>query len=156
MFRGFPFLRVGAAASEFQVGRQVGFQAPEASSDLGLSATLLLFNHEVMSDSVTPWTAALLALLSSPIYWSLLTFVSIELVMLSNHLFLCCLLLFLPSFFPSIRVFSSESALRIRWPYYWSFSFSISPSSEYSGLVSFNSGLISLWSKGLSRVQESG
>ena len=106
MFRGFPFLRVGAAASEFQVGRQVGFQAPEASSDLGLSATLLLFNHEVMSDSVTPWTAALLALLSSPIYWSLLTFVSIELVMLSNHLFLCCPLLLLPSIFPRIRVFS--------------------------------------------------
>ena len=62
---------------------------------------------------------------------------SIELVMPSNHLILCCPLLLLPSIFPSIRVFSSESALPIRWPNYWSFSFSISPSNEYSGLISF-------------------
>ena len=67
----------------------------------------------------------------------LLKFMSIELVMLSNHLILCCPLLLLPSIFPSIRVLSSESALRIRWPKYWSFSFSISPSNEYSGLISF-------------------
>ena len=62
---------------------------------------------------------------------------SIELVMLSNHLILCHPLLLLPSLFPSIRVFSNESVLRIRWPKYWSFSFSISPSNEYSGLISF-------------------
>ena len=68
---------------------------------------------------------------------SLLKLMSIELVMPSNHLILCHLLLFLPSIFPSIRVFSNESALRIRWPKYWSFSFSISPSNEYSGLISF-------------------
>ena len=69
------------------------------------------------------------------------------------HLILCCLLLLLPSVFPSSRVFSNESALRIRWPKYWSFSFSISPSNEYSGLISFRiSGLIALLSKGLSRV----
>ena len=75
--------------------------------------------------------------LSFTIFWSLLTFMYIELVMLSNHLILCHCLLLLPSIFPSIRVFSGESALRIRWPKYWSFSFSISPSSEYSGLISF-------------------
>ena len=69
--------------------------------------------------------------------WSLLRFVSIELVVRSNHLILCCTLLFWPSIFPSISVFSSESALCIRWPKYWSFNFSISPSSEYSGLTSF-------------------
>ena len=68
---------------------------------------------------------------------SLLEFISTELVMLFNHLILCCLLLLLPSLFPSIRVFSNESVLRIRWPKYWSFNFSISPSNEYSGLISF-------------------
>ena len=72
---------------------------------------------------------------SSTVSWNLLTFMSIELVMLSNHLMLCYLLLFLPSIFPSIRVFSSESAPHIKWPKYWSFS--SSPSNEYSGLVSF-------------------
>ena len=74
----------------------------------------------------TPWTAARQPSLSSTISWSLLKFV--ELIMPSNHLILCCPLLFLPSIFPSIRVFSSESALCIRWPKYWNFSFSINPS----------------------------
>ena len=68
---------------------------------------------------------------------SLLKLMSIELVMPSNHLILCCPLLLLPSIFPSLRVFSNESALRIKWPTYWSFSFTISPSNEYSGLISF-------------------
>ena len=68
---------------------------------------------------------------------SLLKFMSIELMMPSSHLILCCPLLLLPSIFPSIRVFSNESVLRIRWSKYWSFSFSISPSNEYSGLISF-------------------
>ena len=72
--------------------------------------------------------------------------------MSSNHLILCCPLLLLPSIFPSIRVFSKESTLRIRWPKYWSFSFSLSPSDEYSGLIFFRAGWISLQSKGLSRV----
>ena len=71
------------------------------------------------------------------ISWSLLKFMSIESVMPSNHLILCCPLLLPPSILPSIRVFSSESALRIRWPKYWNFSFNISPSNEYSGLISF-------------------
>ena len=85
---------------------------------------------------VTPWTAAHQASLSITNSWSLLRFVSIELVMPSNHLILCCPLL-LPSIFPSIRVFSIESVLHIRWPKYCSFSFGISPSNEYSGLISF-------------------
>ena len=80
---------------------------------------------------VTPWTS-----LSFTISWSLLKLMSIELVMPSNHLILCCPLLLLPSVFPSIRVFSNELALFIRWPKYWSLSFSISPSNEYSGLIS--------------------
>ena len=87
--------------------------------------------------SATPWTAACQASLSITNFWSLLKLMSITLVMPSNHLILCRPLLLLPSVFPSIRVFSSESVLHIRWPKYWSFSFSISPSSEYSGLISF-------------------
>ena len=83
------------------------------------------------------WTAACQASLSFIVSQSLLKLVSIELVMASNHLVLCCPLLLLPSIFPSIRVFSNESALCIRWLEYWSFSFSISPSIEYSGLISF-------------------
>ena len=84
-----------------------------------------------------PWTAARQASLSFTISWSLLKLMSIESVMPCNHLVLCCPLLLLPSIFPSIRVFSNESVLRIRWPKYWSFSFSTSPSNEYSGLISF-------------------
>ena len=85
----------------------------------------------------TPWTAACQASLSSTNSWSLLKLMSIELVMPSNHLIFCCPLLLLPSIFPSFNVFSNESALHIRWPKYWSFSFNISPSIEYSGLTSF-------------------
>ena len=85
----------------------------------------------------TPWTAACQASLFITNSWNLLKLMSIELVMPSNHLILCCPLLLLPSISPSIRVLSSESVLRIRWPKYWSFSFSISPSNEYSGLISF-------------------
>jgi len=85
----------------------------------------------------TPWTATCQASLSITNSWSLLKPLSIESVMPSNHLILCCPLLLLPSIFPSIRVFLNESALCIRWPKYWSFSFSISPSNEYSGLISF-------------------
>ena len=88
-----------------------------------------------MSDSATPWTAAHQAPLSSPISQSLIKIMSIESVMLSNHLILCHPLLLLPSIFPSIRVFLNKSALCSRWPKYWSFSYS--PSNEYSGLISF-------------------
>ena len=91
---------------------------------------------------VTPWTAAHQASLSFTISRSLLRLMSIELVMPSNHLNLCQPLLFLPSIFPNIRIFSSESALRIWWPEYWSFS--ISPSNEYSGLISFRTDWLDL------------
>ena len=90
-----------------------------------------------MSNFVAPWTAACQASLSFTISWSLLKLMSIVLMMPSSHLTLCHPLLLLPSIFPSIRVFSNESAICIRWPKYWSFSFSISPSNEYSGLISF-------------------
>ena len=86
---------------------------------------------------VTPWTAACQASLSITNFWSLLKLMPIESVMPSNHLILCHPLLLTPSIFPSIRVFSKESALHIRWPKCWSFSFKISPFNEYSGLISF-------------------
>ena len=86
---------------------------------------------------MTPWTAACQASLSITNSWSLLRLMSIELVMPSNHLILCHPLFLLPSIFPSIRVFSNESTLCIRWPKYWSFNFNISPSNEHSGLISF-------------------
>ena len=99
----------------------------------------------------TPWAAVHQASLSITNSWSLLKLMSIELVMPSNYLTLCCALLLPLSIFPSIRVFSNESALHIMWPKYWSFS--ISPSNEYSGLISLGlTGWISLQSKGLSRV----
>ena len=94
---------------------------------------------------VTPWTAAHQASLPITNSWSLLKLMSIKSVMLSNHLILCCPLLLLPSIFSSIRVFSNESVLHIGWPKYWSFSFSISPSNEYSGLISFRIGWFDLF-----------
>ena len=102
---------------------------------------------------VTTWTAALQASLSITNSWSLLKLMSIESVMPSNHFILCHPLLLLPSILPSIRVFSNESTLCIRWPEYWSFSFSISPLNEYSGLISFRMDWLDpLQSQGLSRV----
>ena len=86
---------------------------------------------------MTPWNAACQTSLSFTISRSLLRFMSIDSVMPSNHLILCCPLFLLPSILPSIRVFYNESALRVRWSKYWSFRFSISPSNEYSGLISF-------------------
>ena len=102
---------------------------------------------------VTPWTAACQASLSITNSRSLLKLMSIKSVMPSNHLILSHPLLLLPSIFPSIRVFSNESVLPIRWPKYWSFSFSISPSNEYSGLISFRIDWLDLLAvQGLSRV----
>ena len=92
----------------------------------------------------TPWTAARQASLSFTISQRLLKLMCIESMLPSNHLILCLPLLLQPSIFPSIRVFSNESALRIRWPRYWSFCFSISPSNEYSGLISFRMDLFDL------------
>jgi len=114
----------------------------------GLEFVLISLSHiSFILDSVssvaqscptpTPWTAAPQASLSITNSWSLLKLMSIKSVMPSNHLILCRPLLLLPSIFPSIRVFSNESVLCIRWPKYWSFSFSLSPSNNYSGLISF-------------------
>ena len=100
-----------------------------------LTSSVQLLSHVRLF--VTPWTAARQASLSITNSRSLLKLMSIELVMPFSHLILCCPLLLLPSIFPSITVFSNESALRIRWPKYWSFSFSIIPSNEHSGLISF-------------------
>ena len=127
----------------------------EKTNTLTLPATLLQRNNfyviiiskyvlsqfssvaQLCLDSATPWTAVPQDSLSITNSRSFLKLMSIESVMPSNHLILCLSLLLPPSVFPSIRVFSSESVLRIRWPKYWSFSFSISPSNEYSGLISF-------------------
>ena len=100
----------------------------------------------------TPWTTAPQAIRSIINFQSLPKLMSIESVMPFNHLILCHPLLLLPSIFPGIRVFSNESALCMRWPKYWSFSFNISPSNEHSGLISIRMNWISLQSKGLSRV----
>ena len=98
---------------------------------------LSLFSRSVMSDSVTPWTAACQASLSFTIPWGLLKLMSVESMMPANHPVLRHPLLLLPSIFPGFRVFSNELALCVRWPECWSFSFSISASNEYSGLLSF-------------------
>ena len=95
-----------------------------------------MFSCSVTSDPVTPWTEACQASLTFTISWSLLKLKSIEWVMSPYHLILCRPFLLLPSIFPSIGVFSNELALHIKWPKYWSFSFSIRPSKEYSGLIS--------------------
>ena len=104
------------------------------SSLLDVVSLSVQFSCSLVSDSATPWTAAHQASLSITSSWSSLKLMS---VIPSNHLILSHPLFFLPSIFPSIRVFSDESALHIRWPNYWNFSFNISPSSEYSGLISF-------------------
>ena len=138
-------------------------EAETWSTKLVKEAVLASFEGSVQFSSVqllsrvwlfaTPWTAARQASLSITNSWSLLKLMSIESVMPSNHLILCSPLLFLPSIFPSIRVFSNELALYMRSPKYWSFSFSISTSNKYSGFISFRiDGLISLQSKGLSGV----
>ena len=102
---------------------------------------------------MTPWTAACQASMFFTVSWSLIKLMAIESMMPSNHLILCPLLHLMPSIFPSFRVFSNELALHIRWPRYWSFSFSISPFNECSGLIPLGlTGLISLLSKGLLRV----
>ena len=115
--------------------------SPPSSSAHGiLQASILQWVHSVQLLShvwlfAAPWTAAQQASLSITSSWSLLKLMSIVSVMPSNHLILCHPLLFLPSICPSIRVFSDESLLRIRWPKYWNFSFSISPSNEHPGLI---------------------
>ena len=106
--------------------------------NFGLNITFVVQLLSGVQLFVAPSTAAHQASLSFTIFWSLLRLLLIESVMPSNHLILCDSLLLRPSIPPSIRVFSNESALCIRWTKYWSFSFSISPSNEYSGLISFS------------------
>ena len=110
---------------------------PSLLSSFQQTFSSVQFSHCVVSNSDTPWTAACQASLSITNSWSLLKLMPIELVVPSNHLILCRPLLLLPSILLSIRVFSNESVLHIRWPKYWSFSFSISPSNEYLVLISF-------------------
>ena len=118
--------------------------------DIQIQSTHLLFNNHITAHQfnsvqsfshvrlfATPWTTALQTSLSITNSWSLLKLMSIESVMPSNHLILCRPLPLLPSIFPSIRVFTNKSAVCIRWPKYWSFTFNISPSSEHPGLISF-------------------
>ena len=125
-------------------GKPASLSEPSFSSineGLGPGSLLVQFSSVQSFSCVqffaTPWTAARQASLSITNSQSLLRLMSTESVMPSNHLILCCLCLLLPSIFPRIRVFSNESALHIRWPKYWNFSFSISPSNEYSGVTSF-------------------
>ena len=132
------------AASWMNIGIIILSEISQFSSVQSLSCVQLF---------ATPWTAPRQASLSITNSWSLLRLMSIESVMPSNHLILCHPLLLLPSIFPSFRVFSNESALCIKWPKYWNFSFNISPSNEYSGLISFRMVWFDLLqSKGLSRV----
>ena len=137
-----------------QAPLSMGFSRQEYWSGLPIIKLMLLLLIQSRSRVqlfVTPWIAAYQASLFFNISWGLFKLMSIELVMLSNHLIFCHPHLLLPSIIPSIKVFSNESALCIRWPNYWSFS--ISPSNEYPGLISLGlTGLISLQSKGLSRV----
>ena len=127
-----------------------------ATSVLNLSLKVQFSSVQSLSHDwlfATPWIAARQAPLRITNSRSSLKLMSIETVMPSSHLILCRPLLLSPSIFPSIRVFSNESALCIRWPKYWSFSFSISPSNQHPGLISFGwTGWISLQSKGLSIV----
>ena len=125
------------------MSKQVDYSFTEhGPATRGTVSSVQLLSHVQLF--VTPWTAALEASLSITNSQSLLKLMSIESVMPFNHLILCCPLLLLPLIFPSIRVFSNESALYSRWPKYWSFSFSISPSNEHPGLISFRMGWLDL------------
>ena len=140
-------LTMGFLSQEYSSG--LAFPSPRDLPDSGteLASPALAHRFFTIKPSVqslscvqlfaTPCSTAHQASLTITNSWRLLKFMSIESVMPSNHLILCCPLLLMPSIFPSIRVFSNESVLHIRWPKYWSFSFSISPSNEYSGLISF-------------------
>ena len=131
----------GRGKGRFQTA--VGLQGPLAfpaslpQEDAGSPVLIVVQSLSRVPLFPTPWTAACQPSLFFTISWRLLKLMSTKLVMPSNHLILCHLLLLLPSVFPSIRVFCSESALPIRWPKYWSFSFNIGPSNEYSGLIFF-------------------
>ena len=129
--------------SQTQSGPSISLDANFASGKCpGTSSSVQSLNCVQLFE--TPWTTAYQASLSITNSWSLCKLMSIKSVIPSNHVILCYPLLFPPSIFPSIRIFSNESVLHIRWPKYWSFSFSISPSNEYSGLISFKMDLLDL------------
>ena len=129
----------GADGTDEKAGKTFPYLCKKCYND-GMSISQ--FSCSVVSDSVIPWTAACQASLSITNSWILLKFMSIKSVMPTNHLILCHPLLLLPSIFSSIRVFSNESVLHIGWSGYWSFSFSSSPSNDYSGLISFRMDLL--------------
>ena len=144
---------VSASASVLQCSAFFMVQLSHPYMTTGKTISSVQLSCSFIPDSMIPWIAACQASLSITNSCSLLKLMSIESVIPYNHLILCRPLLFLPSIFPSITGFSDEPVLHIRWLKYWSFSFSISPSKEYSGLISFGwTGCISLQSKGLSRV----
>ena len=128
-----PFFFSSVSPSAYYINQPEDVSTQFSSNCYIFSCLSVQFSRSVVSNSVTPWTAARQASLSITKSQSLLRFMSIELVMPSNHLILCRPLLLLPSIFPSIRVFSNESALCIRWRKYWSFSFSLSPSNNIQG-----------------------
>ena len=130
-----PFL--GSFTYSVQMVSTTPYYLTSASLKMSPAMGVMLFSRSVVPDSAAPWTAASQVSLSFTVSQSLLKITSIEWVMPSNQLVLCHPFLLLPSIFPSIRVFSSESTVHIRWPEDWSFCFSISPSNEYSGLISF-------------------
>ena len=137
-----PYVHIAAPFTIVNTWKQPKYLSIEEKEDVVYITEWTIQFSSVQSLShiwhfATPWTAARQASPSITNSRSLLKLVSIESVMPSSHLILCHPLFLLPSIFPSIRVFSNESALHIRWPKYWSFSFSISPSNEYSGLISF-------------------
>ena len=132
MFLSYQFSNIFGAFVQSRKRNKIAFLLRKCSA-----LSLVEFSRSVMSDSATLWTACSQASLFVTNSRSLLKLMSIELVMPPNQLILCCPLLLLPSIFPSIRIFSSEWVLLIRWPKYWSFSISNSPSNEYWGLISF-------------------
>ena len=127
--------------SELGESLKIIFKNQEGNHGCVISSFQLLSHVQLIA---APWTAARQASLSVTNSQSLLKLTSIELVMPSNHFILCCPLLLVPSIFPSIRVFSNESALCIRWPKYWSFSFNMTPSNEHLGLISFRTDWLDL------------
>ena len=141
-----------ATSWEISVSFPLYCSSTEISKIEFTKAHMLLFSQSVGSDSATPWTVAHQASLSFSISQSLLKLMSIELMIASSNLILCLFLL-MPSIFPSIRIFSNKSVLHISWPKYWSFSFIISPSNEYSGLNSFGIDWFDLLA--VQRTQES-
>ena len=135
----FPFFAILSSQTIKEYQKALDSKSWKLMITLSISKVIQISSVQSLSHVrlfATPWTAAHQASLSITNSWSLLKLISIELVMPSNHLILCHPLLLLPSIIPRIRVFSNESVLRIRWPKYWSFSISISPSNEYSGLIS--------------------